>query len=170
MPSHIHLRTPVFFSYPLLPSPRCFKNSILPRSEREISSEDGYLFELQGHTLLARIDGADVERLRAEVAKHSRKTPQALSHTDQAPAAPAVAEDTPTETGEELEKRLKGLMEMDKVVLFMKGSPDVPRCGFSRQIVGLLKEQNIQFSHFDILSDESVRSGEYFFYFLRLIS
>ena len=141
----------------------------MPRSEREISSEDGYFFELQGHTLLARIDGADVERLRAEVAKHSRKTPQALSHTDQAPAAPAVAEDTPTETGEELEKRLKGLMEMDKVVLFMKGSPDVPRCGFSRQIVGLLKEQNIQFSHFDILSDESVRSGEYFFYFLRLI-
>ncbi len=50
-------------------------------------------------------------------------------------------------------------MQQDKVVLFMKGSPDAPRCGFSRRIVALLKNQNITFTHFDILTDESVRAG-----------
>ncbi|KAK5862035.1 hypothetical protein PBY51_017468 [Eleginops maclovinus] len=44
-------------------------------------------------------------------------------------------------------------------MLFMKGSSQEPRCGFSRQIVGLLKEHNIQFSSFDILSDEEVRQA-----------
>jgi glutaredoxin-related protein len=43
----------------------------------------------------------------------------------------------------------------------MKGSPDVPRCGFSRKICGLLRDQKIEFSHFDILTDESVRQGEH---------
>ena len=45
------------------------------------------------------------------------------------------------------------------VVLFMKGSPDAPRCGFSRRIVALLQDQKVSFAHFDILSDESVRAG-----------
>ena len=50
-------------------------------------------------------------------------------------------------------------MNQDQVVLFMKGSPDQPRCGFSRRIVATLRDQNVQFAHFDILSDENVRSG-----------
>ena len=50
-------------------------------------------------------------------------------------------------------------MNQDQVVLFMKGSPDQPRCGFSRRIVATLRDQNVQFAHFDILSDDSVRSG-----------
>ena len=58
-----------------------------------------------------------------------------------------------------LNARLKALMEQDKVMLFMKGTPDDPRCGFSRKIVGLLRRQEVEFSSFDILSDESVRSG-----------
>jgi len=50
-------------------------------------------------------------------------------------------------------------MEQDTVVLFMKGTPDAPRCGFSRKIVKLLEDQDAKYSSFDILSDESVRSG-----------
>ena len=60
---------------------------------------------------------------------------------------------------EKLNARLKVLMEQDKVMLFMKGTPDAPRCGFSRKIVKLLRDQNVKHSSFDILSDESVRSG-----------
>ena len=52
-------------------------------------------------------------------------------------------------------------MGMGRVVLFMKGSPDEPRCGFSRKTVDILREHNVQFSYFDILTDESVRSGEW---------
>jgi glutaredoxin-related protein len=44
-------------------------------------------------------------------------------------------------------------------VLFMKGSPDAPRCGFSRQTVAILREHGVAFAHFDILGDERVRQG-----------
>lgn len=101
--------------------------------------------------------GADAAKLTAQIAKHigSASTPSAQSHTDKSPAAPSEN----AESQEELNKRLVGLMKQDKVVLFMKGNPDAPRCGFSRRIVALLKDQNVTFSHFDILTDESVRSG-----------
>jgi hypothetical protein len=65
-----------------------------------------------------------------------------------------------TETQDELNERMKGLMTKSKTVLFMKGSPDAPRCGFSKRTVALLREQGVGFSHFDILTDESVRAGE----------
>ena len=41
----------------------------------------------------------------------------------------------------------------------MKGDPTTPKCGFSRQIVALLNEQNVKFDTFDILEDEEVRAG-----------
>jgi len=65
------------------------------------------------------------------------------------------------ETPEQLTARLRGLMNMDKRVLFMKGTPDVPQCGFSRQFVAILKERNVPFSHFNIHTDESVRQGKW---------
>ena len=43
----------------------------------------------------------------------------------------------------------------------MKGDPDTPRCGFSKTIVGLLKERNVRFGTFDILTDDAVRQGMY---------
>jgi len=121
---------------------------------------------LQGHTLLGRISGADANALTLAVAKHA--TPPAytpLSRTDKSPAkatnvVPSVLQDNEKmETPDELNARLRGLMSQSNVVLFMKGSPVEPRCGFSRKISALLKEQNIEFSHFDILTDESARQG-----------
>jgi len=50
-------------------------------------------------------------------------------------------------------------MNQSTVFLFMKSSPDVPRCGFSRKICGLLSDNETEFSHFDIFTDESVRQG-----------
>eukprot|EP00607_Mallomonas_marina_P003382 CAMPEP_0182432204 /NCGR_PEP_ID=MMETSP1167-20130531/54803_1 /TAXON_ID=2988 /ORGANISM="Mallomonas Sp, Strain CCMP3275" /LENGTH=272 /DNA_ID=CAMNT_0024619429 /DNA_START=327 /DNA_END=1145 /DNA_ORIENTATION=+ len=54
---------------------------------------------------------------------------------------------------------LKHLVNSAPVMVFMKGSPDAPRCGFSRKICELLKSQEIMFASFDILSDNSVREG-----------
>jgi Grx4 family monothiol glutaredoxin len=59
----------------------------------------------------------------------------------------------------ELSNRLESLICLAPVMLFMKGSPDQPRCGFSRQTVEVLSENDIQFASFDILSDEEVRAG-----------
>lgn len=48
-------------------------------------------------------------------------------------------------------------------MLFMKGSPEEPRCGFSRQIVSILRSNNAKFETFDILQDEVVRQGSFEF-------
>ncbi|KAH9838733.1 glutaredoxin [Rhodofomes roseus] len=111
---------------------------------------------LRGHTLLARISGADANGLTDAIAAHARPKPsiKALAQTDAAPAAPEKEE-----TQEQVNERLRSLMNKDKVVLFMKGDPDAPRCGFSRRMVNLLAEQEVSYSHFDILSDDSVRQG-----------
>ncbi|KAF8640318.1 hypothetical protein AX16_010213 [Volvariella volvacea WC 439] len=120
---------------------------------------------LRGHTLLQRITGADAPGLTQAIAKHAAPAPyKPLSHSDVAPAKPADGgyaqdEGEKAETEEELNIRLRALMNQDKVVLFMKGSPETPRCGFSRKMVGLLKDQDVSFKHFDILTDENVRQG-----------
>lgn len=44
-------------------------------------------------------------------------------------------------------------------MIFMKGSPESPKCGFSRQLMEILQPLNIQFKTFDILEDEEVRQG-----------
>ncbi|KAF8092999.1 hypothetical protein N665_0393s0002 [Sinapis alba] len=58
-----------------------------------------------------------------------------------------------------LEDRLKSLINSEKVMLFMKGSPDEPKCGFSSKVVKALRVEDVSFGSFDILSDEEVRQG-----------
>lgn len=58
-----------------------------------------------------------------------------------------------------IEERCIQLTTMATIMLFMKGSPDQPKCGFSRTIVGYLRDENIEFQHFDILEDENIRAG-----------
>lgn len=60
---------------------------------------------------------------------------------------------------ESLNDRLKRLIASKPAMLFMKGSPDDPKCGFSEQIVALLNEQGLEFGYFDILTDKTVREG-----------
>ncbi|KAL9642970.1 hypothetical protein ABK040_010662 [Willaertia magna] len=59
----------------------------------------------------------------------------------------------------DLNSRLKNLINQDKVMIFIKGTPDIPKCGFSSKLVDILRKENVKFSAFDILSDESVRQG-----------
>ncbi|KIY68143.1 glutaredoxin [Cylindrobasidium torrendii FP15055 ss-10] len=112
---------------------------------------------LRGHTLLDRISGADAAALTTAIAKHTQTAPTPLSKTSQAPAvaAPGQREETPAE----LEKRMRAIMNQSRVVLFMKGTPATPRCGFSRRITGLLNDNGVEYSTFDILEDEAVRQG-----------
>jgi len=55
-----------------------------------------------------------------------------------------------------LEERLRALINRAPVMLFMKGLPGAPKCGFSRQIVEILQSNNVPFDSFDILGDEEV--------------
>lgn len=58
-----------------------------------------------------------------------------------------------------LEEKLKALVNRAQVMVFMKGIPDAPQCGFSRTLVHMLREESIAFDSFDILSDEQIRQG-----------
>lgn len=58
-----------------------------------------------------------------------------------------------------LEDRLKALINQSKVMIFVKGDRNTPRCGFSKQLIAILNETKIPYETFDILSDEEVRQG-----------
>jgi len=58
-----------------------------------------------------------------------------------------------------LEDRLKKLVGKAPVMIFMKGDPETPKCGFSRTLMGILKDTNVEFETFDILEDDEVRQG-----------
>lgn len=60
---------------------------------------------------------------------------------------------------EALKKRLRLLIDSDPIMLFMKGSPEEPKCGFSEKIVEILKKEEVKFGSFDILADNEVRDG-----------
>jgi Grx4 family monothiol glutaredoxin len=60
---------------------------------------------------------------------------------------------------EELHKRLSELVKAAPVMLFMKGTPSAPQCGFSRQTVSILREKGVRYGFFNILADDEVRQG-----------
>lgn len=63
------------------------------------------------------------------------------------------------ESKEELNARLGELVKAAPVMLFMKGTPSAPQCGFSRQTVALLREKGVRYGFFNILADDDVRQG-----------
>lgn len=66
---------------------------------------------------------------------------------------------TPQAPEMSFDDKLRALVKTQRVMLMMKGEPDAPRCGFSRQAIELLRSHDATFGHFDILTDESVRAG-----------
>ena len=59
----------------------------------------------------------------------------------------------------DVQKQIKGLVESNKVLLFMKGTPEAPRCGFSATVAGILGQYLPEYATFDVLSDPGVREG-----------
>jgi Grx4 family monothiol glutaredoxin len=58
-----------------------------------------------------------------------------------------------------LHDRLTALVRRHRIMIFMKGVPSAPRCGFSREIVALLDQEGVDYDAFNILEDEEVRQG-----------
>ena len=55
--------------------------------------------------------------------------------------------------------KIKGLIEKNKVCLFMKGTPEVPQCGFSLAVANILKHLNTKFESINVLENEEMRKG-----------
>lgn len=150
-------------------------------SERfDISAVPTFIFLKDGREL-QRIDGANARDLTDCVAKYAKSAAVAsgTSHSTTAPTtaaarpsvpatsapttSPSLASrqpDTSSSTSPaDLHARLRSLLNTAPVMLFMKGTPSEPRCGFSRKMIDLLNANEVRYSSFNILADEEVRQG-----------
>ncbi|QNQ10318.1 Grx4 family monothiol glutaredoxin [Sphingomonas alpina] len=55
--------------------------------------------------------------------------------------------------------RIADLVGKSDVLLFMKGSPLFPQCGFSSRAIAILQHLNVQFDSVDVLQDQGIRQG-----------
>ncbi len=60
---------------------------------------------------------------------------------------------------DEVQDRLQGLVTSNDVLLFMKGSPLFPQCGFSSRAVAILNHLGVEFESVDVLQDQGIRQG-----------
>jgi len=56
-------------------------------------------------------------------------------------------------------EKIESILTENPVVLFMKGSPQFPMCGFSARAVAILKELQVEFKSIDVLQDPEIREG-----------
>jgi len=94
-----------------------------------------------------KIEGANSPELANKIEKYSQT--KGSSERSKETVDPKLA----------LNARLEKLINFSPVMLFMKGTPTTPQCGFSNKIVELLNKEGVKFHSFNILNDEEVRQG-----------
>ena len=112
----------------------------------DVNAVPFFTFHEKG-ALADTLEGADAEALAEKL------NARLGGSLGAAPAAPAAS------AAEDLHARLKALTTSAPVLLFMKGTKQEPRCGFSRKVVSALADTGADFETFDILEDEEVRQG-----------
>ena len=60
---------------------------------------------------------------------------------------------------EETKNFIQDNIDNNEVVLFMKGTPDAPQCGFSMAVSNILKVSKVDFTGVNVLADENLREG-----------
>lgn len=78
--------------------------------------------------------------------------------SDKVPQQGAKAVQEENKAGD-LNERIKNLINSSKIFLFMKGNAQMPQCGFSANVIGILNAMNVSYNTFDILSDMDIRQG-----------
>ena len=58
-----------------------------------------------------------------------------------------------------INERIKDIISKNDVVLFMKGTPEMPQCGFSMTVSNILKELKVKFNGVNVLADPEIRQG-----------
>ena len=71
---------------------------------------------------------------------------------------PQIGEETQAPSKGNLQEKIQALVKSD-LILFMKGTPQFPQCGFSANAIGILNLLGKSFKTFDILSDPEIRQG-----------
>ena len=60
---------------------------------------------------------------------------------------------------ENVKKKIEELVKKNNVFLFMKGTPEVPQCGFSLAVSNVLKHLEVNFTGINVLEDSDIREG-----------
>ena len=58
-----------------------------------------------------------------------------------------------------IQEQLKEVIDNNEIILFMKGTPDFPQCGFSGRTAQILQACDVRFASVDVLADNDVREG-----------
>ncbi len=56
-------------------------------------------------------------------------------------------------------EKIEHAIKSSKVVLFVKGTPNAPMCGFSKAVMGLFEQMNVPFKTVDVLSNPDIRAS-----------
>lgn len=66
-----------------------------------------------------------------------------------------------TKSDDSIQSHIDKLVKNNKIVVFMKGVPQAPRCGFSNAVIDILSIHKVKFEAHDVLKDENLRNGKY---------
>eukprot|EP01089_Gocevia_fonbrunei_P012212 TRINITY_DN2821_c0_g1_i2.p1 TRINITY_DN2821_c0_g1~~TRINITY_DN2821_c0_g1_i2.p1 ORF type:complete len:336 (-),score=84.25 TRINITY_DN2821_c0_g1_i2:5-1012(-) len=111
----------------------------------KVGSVPHFIFILD-KKVVAEFEGANPPELIKLVKEHSERKSASVSNTGNSDE-------------DKLNAKIRKLISYAPVMLFMKGTPAEPACGFSRKLVDLLNSNKIDYSAFDILADNAVREG-----------
>lgn len=123
-----------------------------------------FLVLLRNGQVVETVSGSSAVKVRTAIETQAKQSGEGAAAAD-APNGmdvdnnAAAEEEDPEKKKEELFKRLGDLVKAAPVMLFMKGTPSSPQCGFSRQMVGLLRDNSVKYGFFNILADDEVRQG-----------
>lgn len=56
-------------------------------------------------------------------------------------------------------QQIKEQVEANNTILYMKGTPQFPQCGFSSRVVQILANLNVQFAHINVLEEPDIRAN-----------
>merc|ERR1712065_101316 len=118
-----------------------------------------------GGSEVGRIEGADAPSLVRAIDDLGKKKKAVVAAAK--PAAGAPSAEGAAKAQKKLERRMQGIIDSAPVVLFMKGTPSGPQCGFSRKAIATLSAIQVEdggplveskwFNSFNILDDNDVR-------------
>ena len=60
---------------------------------------------------------------------------------------------------DDVNKKIKNIIDSNNIVLFMKGTPDAPQCGFSMAVSNILKILEVNFRGVNVLESQELREG-----------
>ena len=59
----------------------------------------------------------------------------------------------------EIKNKIESMINQNEILLFMKGTPSMPQCGFSAAVVGVLNHMGVKFQSINVLQDQEIREG-----------